>query len=313
MKTFVSKIGLVLMGLSLVACGANSESAKEAEKTVEITHELGTVSVPVNPKKIAVLDLAALDVIDALGVGETVAGIPKKSKVDHLMKYNDNENIVHLGSLKEIDMEGLQALQPEVIVIGGRQQSSYEEFSKIAPTIYYQVDHTEGYMNSVTRQATNLAKMYEKEDQLAKTIDSYNSRLAKIKESVDGETGITGMISSKSLSTLGEGSRGSLIYSETGLVNEAADVKSTHGDAASFEILLEKNPKYIFVIDRDAAIATEGAQLAKEIMDNEIVNKTDAAQNDNIIYLTSSVWYLAEGGLSATDIMIKDLETGLLK
>ena len=31
---------------------------------------------------------------------------------------------------------------------------------------------------------------------------------------------------------------------------------------------MEKNPEYLFVMDRDAAIGTDGAQLAKEIVES---------------------------------------------
>ena len=78
-------------------------------------------------------------------------------------------------------------------------------------------------------------------------------------------------------------------------------------------MLLDKNPDYIFVIDRDYARNVEGSKAAKEVMENEIVMKTDAYKNGNIVYLTPDVWYLAEGGVMATDIMISDLEGAILK
>ena len=71
------------------------------------------------------------------------------------------------------------------------------------------------------------------------------------------------------------------------------------------------NPDYLFVLDRDSAINTEGAKLAREVMENELVKKTSAYQNGNVVYLTPSVWYLAEGGITATDVMLRDLEEGL--
>ena len=87
---------------------------------------------------------------------------------------------------------------------------------------------------------------------------------------------------------------------------------STHGNEASFEFVVEKNPDYIFVMDRDAAISTEGAKLAQEIMENELVMQTDAYKNGNVIYLANpGVWYTAEGGITALDIMLSDLESGL--
>ena len=61
---------------------------------------------------------------------------------------------------------------------------------------------------------------------------------------------------------------------------------------------MEKNPEYLFVMDRDAAIGTDGAQLAKEIVENELVMDLDVYKNGNIVYLAHpAVWYTAEGGI----------------
>ena len=74
-----------------------------------------------------------------------------------------------------------------------------------------------------------------------------------------------------------------------------------------------KRQDYIFVLDRDAAIGTDGAKLAQEIMENELVMGTDAYKNGNIVYLAHpAVWYTAEGGITALDLMLQDLESELL-
>ena len=84
------------------------------------------------------------------------------------------------------------------------------------------------------------------------------------------------------------------------------------GNEASFELIVEKNPEYLFVMDRDAAIGTDGAQLAKEIVENELVMDLDVYKNGNIVYLAHpAVWYTAEGGIQALDIMLQDLESEL--
>ena len=108
-----------------------------------------------------------------------------------------------------------------------------------------------------------------------------------------------------------------MIGREAGFENIGVDANidtSTHGNEASFEFVVEKAPDYIFVLDRDAAIGTEGAKLAKDIMENELVMGTDAYKNGNIVYLAHpAVWYTAEGGIRALDLMIGDLESALLK
>ena len=60
------------------------------------------------------------------------------------------------------------------------------------------------------------------------------------------------------------------------------------------------------MMDRDAAIGTDGAQLAKEIVENELVMDLDVYKNGNIVYLAHpAVWYTAEGGIQALDIMLR--------
>ena len=115
-----------------------------------------------------------------------------------------------------------------------------------------------------------------------------------------------GLVTSSNFNTLGNGSRASLIGNEIGFDNLASDVDSTHGNESSFELLVEKNPEYIFVLDRDSAIQKEGAKLAQDIMNNELVKQTTAYKENHIVYLTPTVWYLAEGGITALDVMLKD-------
>ena len=67
-------------------------------------------------------------------------------------------------------------------------------------------------------------------------------------------------------------------------------------------------------MDRDAAIGTNGAQMAQEVMENELVMKTDAYKNGNLVILEHpGIWYLAEGGITSLGIMLEDLESALLK
>lgn len=65
-------------------------------------------------------------------------------------------------------------------------------------------------------------------------------------------------------------------------------------------------------MDRDKAIGKAGTASAKEIVENDLVKSTPAYKNNHIIYLENpNVWYTAEGGIQALDMMLKDLEKGL--
>ena len=205
-----------------------------------------------------------------------------------------DETISNLGTIKEADLEAVMACEPDVIFIGGRLSKSYDALSEIAPVVYLATDSSIGVVESVRKNAATIASMF----------------------GLEGKNAIVGLCTSGGFNVLGNDGRCSIIGVEIGFENVGVDANidtSTHGNEASFEFIVDKNPEYIFVMDRDAAIATEGAQLAQEIVENELVVGTDAYKNGHIVYLAHpAVWYTAEGGVTALDLMLADLESTLL-
>lgn len=301
---------------------AETEESETAETPTEVTitardanGEATEVTVAYDPQRIAVLDMAALDILDALGVGDRVVGSASTS-LDYLQSYVTDENIANLGTIKEADLEAVMACEPDVIFIGGRLSSSYDALSEIATVIYLGTDTELGVVESVRQNATAIASLFGLEAQVDELMSGFDSRIETLQAFAEGKTAIVGMCTSGSFNVLGNDGRCSIIGVEIGFENIGVDAEidtATHGNEASFEFVVEKNPDYIFVMDRDAAIGTDGAQLAQEIMENELVMGTDAYTNGNIVYLEHpAVWYTAEGGINALDLMLQDLETALL-
>jgi len=270
------------------------------------------IEVPYDPQRIVTLDMPSLDMLDNWGLGDRVVGMPKAHPIEYLTDYFNNEEIANTGTLHEVDMEELIALEPDIIFIGGRMAEQYDALSEIAPVIYNTINYDIGMIQSVKDNAATVASIFGMEEAAAKQLAGFDSRVAALAEAAGGKTAVSGIITSANLNTLGNGSRCSIIGNEVGFTNLANDVDSTHGNEASFELLVSLDPDYIFILDRDAAINAEGAQLAQEVMDNELVHQTSAYQNGNIIYLNPTVWYIAEGGITATDVILSDLEAGIL-
>ena len=90
------------------------------------------MEVPYDPQRIAILDMASLDILDALGVGDRVVGSASTS-LDYLQSYVTDENISNLGTIKEADLEAVMACEPDVIFIGGRLSKSYDALSPVPP------------------------------------------------------------------------------------------------------------------------------------------------------------------------------------
>jgi iron complex transport system substrate-binding protein len=307
--------------------GAETAAESDAPETVTITSldangESVDLTVTYDPQRVAILDMAALDILGNLGLENRVVGSASTS-LDYLKAYT--ENVQLLGTIKEADLEAVMACEPDVIFIGGRLSSSYDALSEIAPVVYLATDAESGVVASTRRNAEVIASIFGKEDEVAEKFDGFGDRIAALQEIADGKTAVVGMSTSGSFNVLGNNGRCSIIGKEIGFENLNAAASeasgkgkgagdSKHGNESSFELIVSQNPDYIFVMDRDAAIGTEGAQLAADIMDNELIHSTDAYNNGNLVILeNSSVWYTAEGGVTALDIMLSDLENVLVK
>ena len=301
---------------------SETESASDtaqAPDTVTITslnanREETELTVPYDPQRIAILDMACLDILDRLGVGDRVVGSASTS-LDYLQDYVTDENVSNLGTIKEADLEAVMACEPDVIFIGGRLASSYDALSEIAPVVFLSTDTELGVVESVRKNAGIIASMFGLEDEVDELMAGFDSRIEALAAFAEGKTAIVGLVTSGGLNVLGNDGRCSMIGREIGFENIGVDAEidtATHGNEASFEFIVEKDPDYLFILDRDAAIQTEGAQLAQEIVENELVKGTRAYQDGHIVYLAHpAVWYTAEGGVTALDVMLTDLEEAL--
>ena len=161
------------------AAGTEAPSAPE---TVTITSlnadkEAVELEVPYDPQRIAILDMASLDILDALGVaGGRVVGSADTS-LDYLQSYVTDENVANLGTIKTADLEAVMAAQPDVIFIGGRLAKSYDALSEIAPVVYLATDSELGVVESVRQNAATIASMFGLEDKVDELMAGFDARI----------------------------------------------------------------------------------------------------------------------------------------
>lgn len=315
MKKKVKLLVTLALGISLVGglIGCNtktSDNEQDNTQTITVFHRGGETEVSKNPKNVVVLDYGSLDILNEMGV-DSVSALPKKSLPDYLNEYND-EKYTDLGSVKEFNLEAVNELNPDLIIIEGRQADSYDEFSKIAPTIYLGSDGA-NYLETLKNNVTVLGQIFDKEDVAKEKIEEIENRMNSIKEKVkaDNLNALMTMVSDGSMSVYGEGSRFNIIYNELGFMSADSSIEiSNHGQSISNEYLVSKNPDYLFVIDKGAMTGGEN-QPAKEIIENELVKTTDTYKNGNIVYLDPQTWYVGGAGIKAANEMLNEVEEAL--
>lgn len=312
------KVGIIVGIIILLLVGgfgyykftdSSSQAAQGKEKTtVTVNDRKGSKEIPLNPEKVVVLDLGSLDIMTELGI-EPIA-LPKNSLPSYLEKYKDNK-YVDLGSLKEFNIEKINELKPDLIIIEGRQEASYEELSKIAPVLYLGTADGDIF-GSLKYNLNVLGIVFNNKDIVTGKLDDINKRLdainSKVKES--NATALMTMFNEGSLSVYGEGSRYDMVYSKFGFTPADANIEvSNHGQNISFEYLKEKDADYLLVLDRGAVVG--GQTPAKEVVENELVKTTKAYKDGHIIYVNPQAWYIGGSGLMAVDTMLSEIEAAL--
>lgn len=288
---------------------ASDATAAGSGENITVTHPLGESVVPKNPQRVVVFDYSALDTLDQLGV--PVIAVPQETLPPFLSKYRGDE-YANAGTLFEPDYELINSLKPDLIITGDRTAAVYPELDEIAPTVSVSVDMN-NYLESIKAQMTNLGAIFGKEAEVAERLADIDASVAEVKElaAANGRNALIVMTSGGEVTAFGPGSRFGIIHTLLGVPPVVEDIEAaTHGDAISFEFILEHNPDILFVIDRDSAIG-QGTEGAKAVMDNELIQQTKAFANDRIVYLDPATWYLASSGLGSFPAMVEEVRAAV--
>ena len=301
------KFRSVFMTLScafaLAACGgqdgsasgqAGSAAAEVPAGSVKVQTAHGEAVVPQNPERVAVYDLGAVDTLSKLGV-KIGASVDSQN-----LAYLDAplKDAVKAGTLFEPNYEALNAYNPQLIVIGSRMAKDKvsDELAKLAPTIDMTAQ-TDNMKESAKARIDAYGRIFGKQTEADALKAEIDKTFADAKAAAQGKgKGLVILVNAGKLSAFGPDSRlGGWIHRDIGVPSADEGIKEgSHGQPVSFEYIKEKNPDWLFVLDRSAAIGEEG-QAAREVLNNPLVAQSTAWKKGQVVYLPPET-YLAAGG-----------------
>lgn len=345
MKRIFSLVLTLALIIVLAACGNAKEDTKSEDKTAgktdkaETTEEtvkieskykmMGekedgsdakdvdeTVEIPKNPKNIAVFDYGTLATMQELGVDAEVKGLPKgegnKSIPSFLEAFKDDK-YANLGNLKEPNFEKLAELQPELILISGRQanQKVMDEMKKAAPEakILYVGTDDKNYIDSVKANTENIGKVFDKEKEATALIEDLDKKIEEVKALTEKSTdkGLFILANEGELSVFGKGGRFGFIHDVLGVKEADANIQAKgHGQVINFEYINKTNPDIIYAMDRGVAVG--GKSSAKQALTNEVINDVNAVKNDKVVEIDPYLWYFSGGGAVTVKKQIEEVE-----
>ncbi|CAM3644641.1 MULTISPECIES: ABC transporter substrate-binding protein [Paenibacillus] len=154
------------------AVETNSEGDSKV-KTISTVH--GDIEVPVHPQRIVAEEylgsLIALDVIPVGAPGLTIKNYYFKESL---------EGIEDIGDYGKPSVEKIVALNPDLIITGNAEKT-YEQLSKIAPTIVIPY----GDLKNAHEELTYFGELFGKEEEAKTWLEEYDRRIAAAKAKVD--------------------------------------------------------------------------------------------------------------------------------
>ena len=269
---------------------------------VEIVTYAGPATAPAVPDKFVVLDVAALDTLDALEV--VPDGTISPVYLPYLEHIAENSQIV--GTLFDPDFEALNALQPDLIIAGGRSSGHVAALSGLGKTIDMTI--WENPVSQGLARLTAYGQIFNQQARAAELKDAFHRKLDEARELGARQGGaLIVMTNGPKVTAYGAGGRFGWLYTELGLSEAVETVaQSTHGEAISFEFIRAADPDVLLVIDRLAAIG-RGGETAQSTLDNALVRDTKAWKSGKVVYLSAAPIYIAGGGIQAMTITLDEL------
>lgn len=287
----------------------HATSRTDTNLTTETVDEV----IPTNPKNVAIFDFGVLDILDYIGIenlGIEKLAIVKTNVPSYLSKFNV-DSVTNAGTLFEPNFDNLDLFSPDLVIISSRSAWTYDklkaELGGVA-VLNVSVNNTK-YLESVVKNMNNLKLIFGGNETFSTMIDTLQTKTDEVKFLAQASNlkSLIVMTNGDDISGYGVGSRFGFIHNELGFI--PADLTfgngdaNAHGDIISFEYVQTLNPDVMFVVDRAAAI---GGEASIGVLDNALVNSTNAAKNNRIILLDSIAWYIVTGGYRSTLTMIND-------
>lgn len=273
--------------------------------TVEINDIHGPVTVPVNPQKVISLDNRTYETLSDWGI-ELVAAPKGVMPADS--PYVTDESVLDIGNHREPNLEIIAAADPDLVIIGQRFASYYEEIKKLVPNaavidLNFDVSEEadkpgESLVNGLKDSTVALGKIFDKNKEAEQLTTDFDQAIEAVKSAYNGTDTIMSVVVSGGnigFSAPHSGRVWGPMYEVFGWVPalEIDNTTSDHqGDDISVEAIAQSNPDWIFVLDRDAAVSSvTDAVPAQDVIDQSpALQNVTAVSEGHIVYAPADTY-----------------------
>ena len=311
-------LALTLMALLLTGCASpqpeevteenppeTSDAAPVEATTVEITDIHGTVTVPVNPEKVIALDNRTFETLSDWDIQLVAA---PKAVMPASSPYVADESVQDIGNHREPNLEIIAAADPDIVIVGQRFASHYEEIKALVPNaavidLNFDVSEAaatpgDNLVNGLKNSTTVLGQIFDRNEEAEQLNADFDAAIAAVQAAYSGTDTVMSVVVSGGnigFSAPLSGRVWGPMYEVFGW-EPALDLSKTssdhQGDEISVEAIAQSNPDWIFVLDRDAATSAAGEFTpAQDVIENSpALQNITAVTDGNVLYAPADTY-----------------------
>ena len=291
-KLYMLLSTVVVSGLLVIGCGAKKEetegSKSQEPQTLTITDAKGEVEIPANPERIVDIS-GASDILSILGyqvIGTANSDAYEYTKFPtYLEEVLDGVEILGYSMQDMMDIEGILALEPDLIIISTVQEKMYDQLSEVAPTVMLEMAQMDW-----KEDVEKVAEVLDKSDQAAKWLEDYKvkakERGTEIREQYGDDATYLAILASGGQIFIFDGAGvGSIFYEDMGLAkpDHMPEQENISLPVVTYEGMAEIDPDYIFVVGTDDDLSA--------LEENSLWQGMNAVKEGNYITLPASPYF----------------------
>ncbi|MCS6759669.1 MAG: Fe(3+) dicitrate ABC transporter substrate-binding protein [Candidatus Devosia euplotis] len=153
-------------------------------QSIDITHDLGTTTVPDAPQRIVVLEYSFVDSLATVGVAPVgIADDDRRESVVPAYTAIIGDDWTSVGTRKSPSLEVIASLQPDLIIADtGRHAAIYDALSEIAPTIAF--DSLTGTYQVAMQAAQTIADAVGRGPEMTVRLAEHSARMEAFKAEI---------------------------------------------------------------------------------------------------------------------------------
>jgi iron complex transport system substrate-binding protein len=266
MKKIFKYYLVLILTLFLYACSSNSVD----DNHKIIVHRLGNTEIKGEINCVVVLDYAIIDALDNFHI--EMNGIIKNDLPNYLT-HLENSNATNVGSSKEVDLEKIAFLQPDIIITSSNFEDIYDKLNDIAPTVDLTFDYTH-YLDSFESNMANLGKIFNIEELVDEEVTNLKDQIKMIADHNKANENNAIIIKeyNDNLDLFGNKSSYNILYSIFGFEQVDLALDDIESKKTSYDSIIEKDPNYIFVLsDNEYGFNKESLEELDAYIDDNII------------------------------------------